>query len=98
MATNMAPKPLTKTAWRRTAGLTSLGLPRDYRNNPALLQTLLDEPKRSLPLRNPKNWIEKECLYCGASMLSLKDDRTFCSANCHRSFEFRKKNPLPIIE
>ena len=88
----------TIKSWRRAAGLNTLGLPPGYRENPALLQTLPDEPNRSQLLRNPKNWIEKECLYCGASMLSLKKNRTFCSANCRRSFEFRKKNPLPIIE
>lgn len=89
---------MTKKSWRRAAGLTSLGLPRGYRDNPTLLQSLPDEPKRSLPLRNPKNWIEKECLYCGASMLSQYKNRMFCSVNCRRSFEFRKKNPLPGIE
>jgi hypothetical protein len=82
---------------RRAAGLTSMGLPRGYRNDPSLLETLLDEPKRGLLLRNPKNWIEKECLYCGAIMLSAKNNRTFCSVNCRRSFEFRKKNPLPVM-
>jgi len=80
---------------RRATGLTSLGLPRGYRNDPSLLQLLPNEPKRGFSLRHPKNWIEKECLYCGAAMLSLKTNRTFCSVPCRRSFEFRKKNPLP---
>lgn len=79
---------------RRAAGLTSLGLPRGYRDDPSLLLTLPTEPKRGFSLRNPKNWIEKECRYCGASMISFKSNRTFCSARCRRSFEFREKNPL----
>jgi hypothetical protein len=82
---------------RRSAGLTSLGLPQGYRNDPSLLETLPDEPKRGALRRNPKYWIEKECLYCGATMLSLKNNRTFCSVNCRRSYEFRKRNPLPIM-
>ena len=85
----------TIKSWRSAAGLTSRGLPRGYRDDPSLLQALPDEPKRGFSRRNPKNWIKKECLYCGASMLSLQTNRTFCSVHCRRSFEFRKKNPLP---
>jgi hypothetical protein len=81
---------------RRAAGLTLLGLPRGYRNNPSLLQALPDEPKRGFLRRNPENWIEKECHYCGASMLSPKNNRMFCSVHCRRSYEFREKNPLPV--
>jgi len=82
---------------RHAAGLTSIGLPRGYRNDPSLLQSLPDEPKRGAFRRNPKNWIEKECLYCGAAMLSMNSNRTFCSVRCRRSYEFRKKNPLPDL-
>lgn len=97
MVTNNTEIRTTKKAWRRAAGLNSLGLPPGYRDNPALLKALPEEPNRSLRLRKPKNWIEKECLYCGALMLSLQSNRTFCSTHCRRSFEFRKKNPLPIM-
>ena len=81
-------------AQRRASGLTSMGLPRGYRNNPALLQTLPDQPGRGFSLRKPSNWIEKECLYCGALMIAPKNRRIFCSVNCRRSYEFRRKNPL----
>jgi hypothetical protein len=79
---------------RRAAGLTLQGLPRGYRDNPLLLQMLPDEPRRGFSLRKPENWIEKECLYCGAPMLSTKNHRTFCSRNCHRSYKFRQKHPM----
>jgi hypothetical protein len=82
---------------RRAIGLTSLGLPPGYRNDPSLLQTLPEEPKRGALRRNPNYWIEKECLYCGAPMLSLKNNRTFCSVHCRRSYEFRMKNPIPGV-
>ena len=81
-------------AGRRTTGLTVLGMPRGYRNNPSLLAELPDRPKRGFSLRNPANWVEKECLYCGELMLVGKNRRTFCSVNCRRSYEFRRKNPL----
>jgi hypothetical protein len=74
--------------------LTSLGMPRGYRNNPALLELLPARPRRGLALRNPANWVEKECLYCGALMIVGKNRRTFCSVRCRRSYEFRQKHPL----
>ncbi len=43
--------------------LASLGLPRGYRNNPALLQALTVQPRRGFSLRKPANWAEQECLY-----------------------------------
>jgi hypothetical protein len=81
-------------AGRQTAGFTVLGLPRGYRNNPSLLADLPDRPRRGFSLRNPANWAERECLYCGALMIVGKNRRTFCSVNCRRSYEFRQKNPL----
>src|SRR5579863_3233240 len=80
---------------RRSTGLTSLGLPPGYRDNPVLLQGLPDEPRRGFSLRNPANWVEKECLYCGAMMVSNR--RTFCSKRCRHSYEFRQKNPLLAV-
>jgi hypothetical protein len=74
--------------------LTSLGMPRGYRNNPSLLEQLPARPRRGFSLRNPANWIEKECLYCGALMIVGKNRRTFCSVNCRRSYEFRQKHPM----
>ena len=79
---------------RRAAGLTSMGLPRGYRDNPALLQALPDQPRRGYSMRKPENWVEKQCLYCGGIMISGTNSRTFCSVNCRRSYEFRQKNPL----
>jgi hypothetical protein len=84
-------------ARRRAAGLTTQGLPRGYRNNPLLLQTLPAEPRRGFSLRKPENWIEKECLYCGALMLSTKNHRIFCSRNCYHSYKFRQKHTLLAI-
>ena len=81
-------------ARRRAAGLTTLGLPRGYRNDPSLLLALPDQPGRGVSLRKASNWIEKECLFCGALMISPKNRRIFCSVNCRRSYEFRQKNPL----
>jgi hypothetical protein len=81
-------------AQRVAAGLTVRGLPRGYRNNPSLLQTLPDEPKRGFFRRNPENWLVKECLYCGAQMLSPKNRRKYCSVRCRRSYEFREKYPM----
>ena len=81
-------------AGQQTTGLTTLGMPRGYRDNPSLLADLPDRPKRGFALRNPANWVEKECLYCGALMVVGINRRTFCSVSCRRSYEFRQKNPL----
>jgi hypothetical protein len=81
---------------RQALGLTLLGLPRGYRNNPALLQMLVEEPKRGLSQRNPANWVEKECLYCGA-LVFLKR-RIFCSVQCRHSYQFRQKHPLLAVK
>jgi hypothetical protein len=79
-------------ALRREAGLTAQGLPRGYRDNPLLLSKLPQAPRRGLSQRNPTNWVEKECLYCGAR--AFLKGRTFCSVQCRRSYEFRQKHPL----
>jgi hypothetical protein len=90
----------TKTGMRglhtgqATIELTATGMPRGYRDNPLLLAELPARPRRGFALRNPANWIEKECLYCGALMVVGSSRRIFCSINCRTSYKFRQRNPL----
>jgi hypothetical protein len=80
---------------RKAAGLTTRGLPKGYRANAALLAQLPDEPKRGISSRNPLNWLEKKCLFCGELILSNKRHQKFCSRPCRFSYEFQQKQRLP---
>jgi len=82
-------------ARRKAAGLTTLGLPKGYRENAALLAQLPDEPKRGVSSRNPLNWLEKKCLFCGTLIISNKRYRKFCSRPCRYNYEFQQKQRLP---
>jgi hypothetical protein len=53
-------------ARRKAAGLTMRGWPKGYRENPALLAKLPDEPKRGISSRNPLNWLEKNVYFAGS--------------------------------
>jgi hypothetical protein len=78
-------------ARRKAAGLTMQGLPKGYRENAALLATLPDEPKRGISSRNPLNWLEKKCLFCGRLIISNKRNQKFCSRPCRHSYEFQQQ-------
>jgi hypothetical protein len=80
---------------RKDAGLTTRGLPKGYRKNAALLANLPDEPKRGVSSRNPLNWLEKKCLFCGTLIISNKRYRKFCSRPCRYNYEFQQKQRLP---
>jgi len=82
---------------RQAAGLTTRGLPKGYRKNPALLAKLPDEPKRGVSSRNPLNWLEKKCLFCGQLIISNKRHQKFCSRPCRFSYEFQQKQRLPGV-
>src|SRR5580658_8787392 len=81
-------------ARRKAAGLTTRGLPKGYRQNPALLAKLPDEPKRGVSSRNPLNWLEKKCLFCRTLIISNKRDQKFCSRPCRYSYESQQKQRL----
>ncbi len=85
-------------ARRKAAGLTTRGLPKGYRNNPALLAQLPDEPKRGISSRNPLNWLEKKCLFCRELIISNKRQQKFCSRHCRFSYEFQQKQRLPGVK
>ena len=81
-------------ARRKAAGLTMRGLPKGYRKNPALLNQLPDEPKRGISSRNPLNWLEKKCLFCGVLIYSNKRSQKFCSQSCRHNYELQQKQRL----
>jgi len=81
-------------ARRKAAGLTTRGLPKGYRKNPALLNQLPDEPKRGITSRNPLNWLEKKCLFCGVLINTNKRSQKFCSQTCRHKYELQQKQQL----
>jgi hypothetical protein len=83
---------------RKAAGLTTRGLPKGYRENAALLAKLPDEPKRGISSRNPLNWLEKKCLFCGMLIYSNKPNQKFCSRPCRHNYEFQQKQRLPGLK